>query len=107
MSYCHGLGGNQLFAYTKTKQLIADDSCLDAASADGPVKLGKCHGLGGNQSWMFDSGDQTIRHVITGRCLTVGVGEDSPLLRECDKGFPGQSWAMDNNFKWQSSDEVR
>ena len=96
-----------MFAYTKTKQIMADDNCLDAASVDGPVKLVRCHGLGGNMAWMFDREVQTIKHVYTGRCLAVVVGQDSPQLRVCDKGFPGQSWAMDNGLKWQASDDVR
>ena len=103
MSYCHGLGGNQVFAYTKTRQMMADDNCMDAASADGPVKLVRCHGLGGNQAWRYGSDDRTIRHVNTGRCLTVIVGEDSPVLGDCDSGRKGQAWTMDSTFKWQAS----
>ena len=39
--------GNQVFAYTKRKQVMADDNCLDAADAKGPVKLIRCHGMAG------------------------------------------------------------
>lgn len=38
-SYCHGLGGNQVFAYTKRQQIMSDDNCLDASNAMGPVNL--------------------------------------------------------------------
>ena len=106
VSHCHGLGGNQVFAYTKTRQIMADDNCLDAASATGPVKLVRCHGLGGNQAWKFDSDDQTIRHESTGRCLTCLVGEDSPVLQECDSDVR-QVWAMDSSsFKWQANSKL-
>ena len=75
LSYCHGLGGNQVnfftkifknfqifqfnflfkvFAYTKRQQVMSDDNCLDAASPDGPVKLVRCHGMGGNQAWVYN-----------------------------------------------------
>ena len=54
LSYCHGLGGNQVFAYTKRQQVMSDDNCLDAASASGPVKLVRCHGMGGNQAWNYN-----------------------------------------------------
>ena len=54
LSYCHGLGGNQVFAYTKRQQVMSDDICLDAASASGPVKLVRCHGMGGNQAWNYN-----------------------------------------------------
>jgi len=107
VSYCHGLGGNQVFAYTKTKQIMADDNCLDAAGADAPVKLVRCHGLGGNQAWVFDKADRTLKHMNTGRCLTVVAGDNSPQLKECFRDFPEQTWAMDNSLKWQASDEVR
>lgn len=53
-SYCHGLGGNQVFAYTKRKQIMSDDNCLDAAHPRGPVKLVRCHGMQGNQEWRYD-----------------------------------------------------
>ena len=107
VSHCHGLGGNQVFAYTKTKQIMADDNCLDAAGADAPVKLVRCHGLEGNQAWVFDIKDKTIRHKNTGWCLTVVAGENRPQLSECYRDFPEQTWAMDNSLKWQASDEVR
>lgn len=54
ISYCHELGGNQVFAYTKRQQVMSDDNCLDAASPQGPVKLVRCHGMGGNQAWTYD-----------------------------------------------------
>lgn len=38
-SYCHGLGGNQVFAYTKRQQIMSDDNCLDASNPMGPVNL--------------------------------------------------------------------
>lgn len=53
-SYCHGLGGNQVFAYTKRSQIMSDDNCLDSSSANGPVNLVRCHGMQGNQEWIYD-----------------------------------------------------
>jgi len=55
ISYCHGLGGNQVFAYTKRQQIMSDDNCLDATGTDGIVKLIRCHGMGGNQAWLFEA----------------------------------------------------
>lgn len=55
ISYCHGLGGNQVFAYTKRQQIMSDDNCLDATGTDGIVKLIRCHGMKGNQAWLFDA----------------------------------------------------
>lgn len=62
-SYCHGLGGNQVFAYTKRHQIMSDDNCLDASNPMGPVNMVRCHGMGGNQEWVYDeevSGVQLI-----------------------------------------------
>ncbi|XP_013772731.1 polypeptide N-acetylgalactosaminyltransferase 13-like [Limulus polyphemus] len=104
MSSCHGLGGNQVFAYTKRQQIMSDDNCLDAASPKGPVKLIRCHGMGGNQMWMYDNKERTIRHVNTGRCLTKPEDKDVtlPVLKECDE-TNSQKWAMQGKFKWQAS----
>lgn len=54
MTYCHNLGGNQVFAYTKRQQIMSDDNCLDASHRNGPVRLVRCHGMGGNQAWVYD-----------------------------------------------------
>lgn len=55
MSYCHGLGGNQVFAYTKRQQIMSDDLCLDASQSLGPVNMVRCHNMGGNQEWVYDA----------------------------------------------------
>lgn len=78
MTYCHNLGGNQVFAYTKRQQIMSDDNCLDASNKNGPIKLVRCHGMGGNQAWAYDQ-------VVSGGawcCGGVTVFRFSP--------FPGQ-----------------
>lgn len=117
ISACHGLGGNQVFAYTKRKQIMADDNCLDAQGQRGPVKLIRCHGMGGNQEWLYNhqSDDKSIVHVRTGLCLDVPSGSGSsqgemqsssganqPQLRPCNGGI-SQQWRMKNNFEWQTN----
>lgn len=126
-SYCHGLGGNQVFAYTKRHQIMSDDNCLDAAHPRGPVKLVRCHGMQGNQEWKYDEEvrdclfcenipfsnhstylspqkDKTIKHVNSGNCLTRASADDpsTPLLRPCDYS-EGQQWLMKSQFKWQAN----
>ncbi|CAO1306249.1 unnamed protein product [Diamesa serratosioi] len=102
-SYCHGLGGNQVFAYTKRQQIMSDDNCLDASNANGPVNLVRCHGMGGNQEWSYDENDHSIKHVNSGNCLTRPTKDDAalPLLRPCNHG-KGQQWLMQSKFKWQA-----
>ncbi|KAG8191948.1 hypothetical protein JTE90_007743 [Oedothorax gibbosus] len=104
VSHCHGMGGNQVFAYTKRKQIMSDDNCLDASSHRGPVKLVRCHGMGGNQLWGYDDMDKTIRHVNSGKCLDKPEPKDLtlPVLRDCD-GRLSQRWIMKGKFKWQVS----
>lgn len=123
-SYCHGLGGNQVFAYTKRHQIMADDNCLDASNPMGPVNMVRCHGMGGNQEWVydeevsqlgldfnnstlnnsFDFQDKTIKHVNSGNCLTRASREDpsTPQLQPCNYS-KGQQWLMQSKFKWQAN----
>uniref|UniRef100_T1KGN1 Polypeptide N-acetylgalactosaminyltransferase n=1 Tax=Tetranychus urticae TaxID=32264 RepID=T1KGN1_TETUR len=106
MSQCHGMGGNQVFAYTKRKQIMSDDNCLDASSKKEPIKMIRCHGLGGNQMWEYHPKEQTIVHVNTGLCLDkADPSKDStlPQLKECD-GRKSQRWIMSSNFEWQATD---
>lgn len=36
---CHGQGGNQVFAFTKRRQIMSDDNCLDVGNARDNIKL--------------------------------------------------------------------
>jgi polypeptide N-acetylgalactosaminyltransferase len=72
-SYCHGLGGNQVFAYTKRQQIMSDDNCLDASHALGPVNLVRCHGMFGNQAWMYDD-------EVSGRCFFKKPNLSQPIF---------------------------
>jgi len=101
LSYCHGMGGNQVFAYTKRQQVMSDDNCLDASQPDGPVKLVRCHGMGGNQAWVYNKLDKTLRHINTARCLTNLRESGNPRLAPCT-GEENQQWSMADKFKWQA-----
>lgn len=101
LSYCHGMGGNQVFAYTKRQQVMSDDNCLDASQPDGPVKLVRCHGMGGNQAWVYNKLDRTLRHINTARCLTNLRENGNPRLAPCT-GEENQQWSMADKFKWQA-----
>ncbi|XP_066597733.1 polypeptide N-acetylgalactosaminyltransferase 5 isoform X1 [Prorops nasuta] len=105
VSYCHGLGGNQVFAYTKRQQIMSDDMCLDAAGPQGPVKIVRCHGMGGNQVWVYNAETKMIRHTNTGHCLSNPRNGDpmQPVLSICDSRNLGQKWIMRSKFKWQAS----
>ena len=111
---------------------MSDDNCLDAASADGPVKLVRCHGMGGNQAWNYNEDvsnqqlnpiaiwkfctcnaltlfcafqDKTLRHMNTNRCLATQKDDPSnPQLEECSSA-KNQRWTMGQKFKWQARNE--
>lgn len=34
-SACHGMGGNQVFAFTNANQIMSDDNCLDVSDKKG------------------------------------------------------------------------
>ncbi|CAG9112060.1 unnamed protein product [Plutella xylostella] len=103
MGYCHGMGGNQVFAYTKRHQIMSDDNCLDAAHPRGPIKLIRCHGMRGNQDWTYDAQTRTIKHTNTGMCLDKPEEADvwKPVLRPCSRAR-SQQWLMQTEFKWQA-----
>lgn len=105
VTYCHGLGGNQVFAYTKRQQIMSDDMCLDAVSPHKPVKIVRCHGMAGNQAWVYNNQTKMITHTNTGYCLSKPRPSDAtqPILANCDPRVPGQKWIMQSKFKWQAS----
>ena len=101
MTQCHGLGGNQVFAYTKKRQIMSDDNCIDASDAKSPVKLIPCHGMGGNQMWDYSESTKNIVHKSTGLCLDKADSKkDStlPQLKKCDESR-SQKWVMNNVFE--------
>jgi len=105
MGYCHGLGGNQVFAYTKRQQVMSDDNCLDStgSTSSSNVKLVRCHGLGGNQAWNYNRSTRSLKHMSSGKCLSKPMSDDltTPVLAHCD-GSPAQEWIMESKFKWQA-----
>ena len=38
-SACHGMGGNQVFAFTNANQIMSDDNCLDVSDKKGNSKI--------------------------------------------------------------------
>ena len=95
---CHRRGGNQAFAYTKRKQIMSGEHCLDATD-DGIVKLVDC--IWSDQAWLSDDG--LIRHANSGRCLSKPESTDLtlPVLRRCD-GSLDQQWIMKSRLKEQA-----
>ncbi|KAK6166787.1 hypothetical protein SNE40_023409 [Patella caerulea] len=95
MVACHGMGGNQVFSYTKKQAIQSDDICLDVSTMNGPVKLFQCHGLAGNQKWEYDEETFVLKHVNTDMCLQKPIGRerDTPSLGSCT-GELSQQWIL-------------
>lgn len=105
MVSCHGMGGNQVFSYTKKKSFQNDDLCLDVSALSGPVKLYQCHGLGGNQLWEYNKQALTIVHMSSNQCLDKPgptADKDSPSVGQCN-GNLSQQWIL-GDLDWKRSD---
>ncbi|KAL3832145.1 hypothetical protein ACJMK2_023816, partial [Sinanodonta woodiana] len=94
--HCHGMGGNQVFSYTKKKALQTDDVCLDVSAMGGPVKLFQCHGMGGNQKWEYDKKTQQLHHLNSNQCLGASNPQDKevPSIGPCQADDPSQKWTL-------------
>lgn len=91
---CHGMGGNQVFAFTAKKELMIDEYCVDT-SYRSPLVLQRCHGQGGSQRWLFDKKTSALRHVQSNQCLDKAsvTDRDSPSLAVCS-GKQSQQWQL-------------
>ncbi|XP_030376406.1 polypeptide N-acetylgalactosaminyltransferase 5-like [Scaptodrosophila lebanonensis] len=100
ISHRHGLGGNQIFAYTTDQQIMFDELCLHAARTRGPVTLVHCSNTENNQMWAYDKEKKWIRHKRTGQCLQSASHKDpsTPLLRPCNNQ-KRQQWLMESKWK--------
>jgi polypeptide N-acetylgalactosaminyltransferase len=90
---CHGLGGNQVFAYTKNQQIMSDDNCMDAQV---PAQL--LSQLKGNSSarrqLSLRLGSARLADRLTRRLNAVQV----KLLR-CHNMAGNQAWRYDSEAK--------
>jgi polypeptide N-acetylgalactosaminyltransferase len=105
MVSCHGMGGNQIFSYTKKKAFQTDDLCLDVSAIAGPVKLYQCHGLGGNQLWEYDRQvTLTLGMLPPPSCMRPQLNRATALTQIKHKmtTFPSME---KNNFEHTASSE--
>lgn len=99
---CHGSGGNQIFAYLKSKRIVNNDNALDVDPATGQVSLVKYKEKKSYQEWLYNEDGSTIKNVKSGKCLTVVQeegGDRTLLVRPCD-GSMAQKWEMSDPWQW-------
>lgn len=97
MVQCHGMGGNQVFAYTGSKQLATDDNlCVDAIY-NSPV-FTRCDS--GKGQWDYVKETLELKHVNSKQCLgAAGPNDkDAPSIGPCD-GSVRQKWVL-TDMKW-------
>jgi polypeptide N-acetylgalactosaminyltransferase len=54
-TFCHGQGGNQIFEFSKSNNLITGLLCLDTMGAPGVVKMSNCNKGAKSQQWDYDN----------------------------------------------------
>lgn len=94
---CHGMGGNQVFAYSGSKQLATDDNlCIDT-SYNTPVFI-RCDT--GKGQWDYVKETLEIKHVNSKQCLGAAGpnNKDAPSIGPCD-GSIRQKWVL-TDMKW-------
>lgn len=97
---CHGMGGNQVFSYTKRGELMTDDFCVDYSGSWGAIKLVKCHKMGGNQKWEYIKETLQIKHVNSNQCLDKPTASDkeAPSVAACTNSH-SQQWLL-SDMDW-------
>lgn len=97
MVQCHGMGGNQVFAYTGSKQLATDDNLCVDATYNSPV-FTRCDS--GKGQWDYVKETLELKHVNSKQCLgAAGPNDkDAPSIGPCD-GSVRQKWIL-TDMKW-------
>lgn len=97
MVQCHGMGGNQVFAYTGSKQLATDDNLCVDATYNSPV-FTRCDS--GKGQWNYVKETLELKHVNSKQCLgAAGPNDkDAPSIGPCD-GSVRQKWVL-TDMKW-------
>ncbi|XP_052771535.1 polypeptide N-acetylgalactosaminyltransferase 13-like isoform X2 [Mya arenaria] len=90
--HCHGMGGNQVFAFTSKGQLMMDENVCITANR-GQVIFARCEDDG--PKWDFSKETNELRHVNSNQCLGKSTSQDkeSPSIGPCD-GSEGQKWVF-------------
>lgn len=95
---CHGMGGNQVWAYTGDDEIRCDDICLDVAHKGAKVMMIKCHHQKGNQLWDYDDRTHLLRHVNSQQCMekpnAAAANQQLPMMSTCDEDNPAQRWLL-------------
>lgn len=97
MVQCHGMGGNQVFAYTGSKQLATDDNLCVDATYNSPV-FTRCDS--GKGQWDYVKETLELKHVNSKQCLGAAgpTDKDAPSIGPCD-GSVRQKWVL-TDMKW-------
>ncbi|KRZ16334.1 Polypeptide N-acetylgalactosaminyltransferase 3 [Trichinella zimbabwensis] len=90
---CHNSGGNQVWSYTGTLNIRADELCLQSSrEVDSSIFLQQCNN-DESQIWDFDPDTYQFRHRQSRSCLTAL--NNMIIMAECYKGNLLQQWILE------------
>lgn len=94
-TYCHSQGGNQIFEYSKSHNLISAGLCLDTNGAHGVVKMNTCNKNSKNQKWDYDNVNQFFRNRQIDACLAISETNNIVLITmHCDPANRHLKWTF-------------
>jgi polypeptide N-acetylgalactosaminyltransferase len=79
---------------SKTGEIRRDDACMDYGGVD--IILYPCHGARGNQGWIFNTEEESLKHAVTRKCLSLSEDEEKLMMEECDPENMRQRWNFEN-----------
>lgn len=94
---CHGQGGTQYFAGSKSNEIrvpgVGWEYCVDGNGGRvfQPVILYKCHGGGGAQHWEYHKKTKQLK--VVSLCLTY-EGNQNATLQPCSADNRSQMWEI-------------
>lgn len=96
--HCHGMGGNQVFAYTGDGQLMMDENvCIGIGQMR--AKFLPCS-PDTSAKWDYNRETLELKHVNSNQCLgkATNADKEAPSVGPCD-GNDGQKWII-KDMKW-------
>lgn len=81
---CHGRGSTQLFELTESWELRHLGQCL-FITPDAKVKFQHCDHFvkARDKQWTYGEEEFTLKHVSSGKCLTVEIGTTNIIASSC------------------------
>ncbi|XP_013183210.2 putative polypeptide N-acetylgalactosaminyltransferase 9 [Amyelois transitella] len=96
LMFCHNLGGNQYWVYTRYGQIKMEEFCLEYIA--NVLQMFICQGKVDSQRWLFNNLTQHIKHKKSQKCLQITKYPKGYILTLNDCTNPTileQRWTME------------